>query len=75
MANAAIGERKQDERRMMKRRKVQRRRYKAHTHFPAIDHRGGIIMSERRRLLTRRGYDVMSTRCDQGQYLQGLGFD
>lgn len=42
----------------MKRRKIRRRRYKAHTHFPAIDHRGNIIMSERRHLPTRRGYDV-----------------
>ena len=43
---------------MMKRRKVQRRRYKAYTYFPAIDHRGDIIMSERRHLPTRRGYDI-----------------
>ena len=43
---------------MMKRRKIQRRRYKAHICFPAIDHRGDIIMSERRHLPTRRGYDI-----------------
>ena len=59
----------------MKRRKVQRRRYEAHTHFPAIDHQGNIIMSERRDLSTRRGYDVLSTKYDQDQYLQGWGFD
>ena len=59
----------------MHQRKVQRRRYKAHTSFPAIDHRGGIIMSERRHLPTRRGYDVLSTRCDHGQYIQEWGFD
>ena len=70
-----LEKKKQEERKRVKRRKVQRRRYKAHTHFPAIDHRGGIIMSERRHLLTRRGYDVLSTRCDHHQYLQGWGFD
>jgi hypothetical protein len=59
----------------MKRRKVQRRRYKAHTYFPAIDHRGDIIMSERRHLPTRRGYDVLPTMCDHGEYLQGWSFD
>jgi hypothetical protein len=59
----------------MKRRIIQRRRYEAHTCFPAIDHRGNIIMSERRNLPTRREYDVLSTRCDQGQYLQGTGFN
>ena len=42
----------------MMRRKVQRRRYKAHTYFPATDHRGEIIMSERRHLPTRRDYDI-----------------
>jgi len=65
----------QEERSIVKRRKVQRRRYKAHTHFPALDHHGDIIMSERRHLPTRRGFDVLSTKCDTGQYLQGLGFD
>lgn len=43
---------------MTEKRKVKRRRYNAYTYFPAIDHRGGIIMSERRCLPTRRGYDV-----------------
>ena len=43
---------------MAERRKVKRRRYKAHTYFPAIDHRGEFIMSNRRRLSTRRAYDI-----------------
>ena len=43
---------------MTERRNVKRRRYKAHTHFPAINHRGDFIMSERRRLTTRRVYDI-----------------
>ena len=42
----------------MKLRKVQRRRNKAYTYFPAINHRGGFILSERRHLPTRRGFDV-----------------
>jgi len=40
------------------RRKVKRRRYKAHTYFPAISPQGEFIMSERRHLPTRREYDV-----------------
>ena len=43
---------------MEEKRKVKRRRYKAHTYFPAINHRGDFIMSERRHLSTRRVYDV-----------------
>ena len=43
---------------MAEKRKVKRRRYKAHTYFPAINHRGDFIMSERRHLSTRRVYDV-----------------
>ena len=43
---------------MEEKRKVKRRRYKAHTYFPAINHRGNFIMSERRHLSTRRIYDV-----------------
>jgi len=43
---------------MAERRKVKCRRYKAHTHFPAINHRGDFIMSERRHLPTRRICDV-----------------
>ena len=43
---------------MAERRKVKRRRYKAHTYFPAIDHRGNFIMSERRHRPTRREYDI-----------------
>jgi len=43
---------------MAEKRKAKRRRYKAHTYFPAINHRGDFIMSERRHLSTRRVYDV-----------------
>lgn len=43
---------------MIERRKVKRRRYKAHTHFPAINHGGNFIMSDRRELPTRRVYDI-----------------
>jgi len=50
--------RKKEESRIVKQRKVQRRRYKAHTYFPAIDHRGDFIMSERRNRPTRRVFDV-----------------
>ena len=49
---------KLEERRMIERRKIRRRRYKAHTYFPAINHRGDFIMSERRQRATRRVYDV-----------------
>jgi hypothetical protein len=49
---------KQQERRVTERRKVKRRRYKAHTYFPAISPQGEFIMSERRHLPTRREYDV-----------------
>jgi len=43
---------------MTERRKVERRRYEAHTEFPAIDHQGDFIMSERRHLSTRRAFDI-----------------
>ena len=43
---------------MTERRNAKRRRYKAHTYFPAINHRGDFIMSERRQRATRRVYDV-----------------
>jgi hypothetical protein len=43
---------------MTERRNIKRRRYKAHTYFPAINHQGDFIMSERRRLTTRRVYDI-----------------
>jgi len=43
---------------MIERRMVKRRRYKAHDYFPAINHRGNFIMSERRHLSTRRAYDI-----------------
>jgi hypothetical protein len=43
---------------MIEQRNVYRRRYKTHTYFPAINHRGDLIMSERRHLPTRRVWDV-----------------
>ena len=39
-------------------RKIRRRRYKAHTYIPAFNHRGDLIMSERRQRATRRVYGV-----------------
>lgn len=44
---------------MKERRSVKRRRYRAHVNFPAIDHRGNLIMFERRQRPTRRAYDVL----------------
>ena len=49
---------------MAERRKVKRRRYNAHTHFPAINHRGYSIMSERRHLATRRACDPLVEEVD-----------
>jgi hypothetical protein len=43
---------------MIERRKVQRRRYKAYSSFPANDHKGKLILSERRNIPTRRCYDI-----------------
>ena len=43
---------------MTERRNGKRRRYKAHTYFPAIDHQGEFIVSDRRNLTTRRMCDV-----------------
>ena len=43
---------------MTEKRNVKRRRYKAHTYFPAIDHQGDFIMPDRRNLTTRRICDV-----------------
>jgi hypothetical protein len=43
---------------MKERRTVKRRRYRAYTDFPAINHRGDFIMSNRRRISTRRAYDI-----------------
>ena len=42
----------------IERRMNQRRCYKAYTKFPISDYRGNIIISERRRLLTRRSYEI-----------------
>ena len=49
---------------MIERRQVKRRRYKEHTHFPAFNHRGDFIMSERRHRPTRRIYDVFAEDLD-----------
>ena len=43
---------------MLERRMLKRRRYKTHTHFPAISHQGDFIMSECRGRPTRRVYDI-----------------
>ena len=43
---------------MIERRIAQRRRNKANTHFPLINHQGSFIMSERRHCPARRAYDV-----------------
>ena len=43
---------------MAEKRKVKRRQHKAHTHFPAINHGGEVILSERRHLPTRRVCDI-----------------
>lgn len=43
---------------MAERRKAKRRRCKANMYFPAMNHQGKFIMSERRHLSTRRVYDV-----------------
>jgi hypothetical protein len=43
---------------MIERRKVQRRRYRAYSSFPASDHKGNLILSERRNVPTRRSYDI-----------------
>ena len=49
---------------MIERRRIKRRRYKAHTYFPAISHQGDFIMSERRGRPTRRVYDVFVNNVD-----------
>jgi hypothetical protein len=45
---------------MAEKRKVKRRGYKAHTYFPAIDHRGDFIVSERRHTSSRRAGDAFT---------------
>jgi hypothetical protein len=56
----ATSRQEQEEASMIERRKAYRRRYKAHMHFPANDHQGNVIMSERRQHPTRRAYDISS---------------
>jgi hypothetical protein len=57
---------------MTERRNIKRRRYKAHTYFPAINHRGDFIMSERRRLTTRRVYDIFVDDVDLPTMFLGI---
>ena len=57
---------------MIERRRVKRRRYKAHTYFPAIDHRGDFIMSERRHKLTRRERDFLFDDVDLPTMFLGI---
>ena len=57
---------------MDERRNVKRRRYRAHTYFPAINHRGDFITSERRHLSTRRVYDVFLDDVDLPTMLLGI---
>ena len=57
---------------MAENRKVKRRRYKAHTNFPAIDRRGNLIMSERRHRPTRRLCDVYAEDVDLPTMFLGI---
>jgi hypothetical protein len=57
---------------MAERRRVKRRRYKAHTYFPAINHRGEFIMSERRHLSTRRVCDTFVEDVDLPTMFLGI---
>lgn len=57
---------------MAEKRKVKRRRYKAHTYFPAINHLGNFIMSERRNLPTRRACDVFVDDVDLPTMFLGI---
>lgn len=57
---------------MAERRKVKRRQHKAHTHFPAINHGGDVILSERRQLPTRRASDVFVEDVDLPTMFLGI---
>ena len=57
---------------MTERRRVKRRRYKARTKFPAINHRGDFIMSERRHRPTRRVCDVFVEDVDLHTMFLGI---
>ena len=57
---------------MAENRKVKRRRYKVHTNFPAIDHQGNFIMSERRHLSTRRVCDTFVEDVDLPTMFLGI---
>lgn len=54
---------------MMERRKVHRRICRMHMCFPAIDHGGNIVMSDRRRRPTRRAYDISVRDADSATNL------
>jgi len=57
---------------MIERRKVQRRRYRAHTAFPANDHKGNLILSDRRIVPTRRAYDISIDESSSNQFYYKL---
>ena len=57
---------------MVERRQVKRRRYKAHTYFLAINHRGDFIMSERRHLPARRIRDIFVEDVDLPTMFLGI---
>ena len=57
---------------MTERRNIKRRRYKAHTYFPAINHQGDFIMPERRRLTSRRVYDTFVDDVDLPTMFLGI---
>ena len=57
---------------MTERRRVKRRRYKAHTYIPAIDHRVDFITSERRHNLTRRECDFLFDDVDLPTMFLGI---
>jgi len=57
---------------MAENRKVKRRCCKAHTKFPAIDHRGDFILSERRHCTTRRVCDIYAEDIDLPTMFLGI---
>lgn len=57
---------------MAERRKVKRRRDNAHRNFPAINHLGDFVMSERRHIPTRRACDVFVDEVDLPTMFLGI---
>jgi len=57
---------------MTEKREVKRRHYKAHTYFPAVNHQGDLIMSERRHLSTRRACDPVVEDIDLPTMFLGI---